>query len=145
MRSSVILVIAVVAVLLAQPADVRGAEGSDPCRPAWEGERLSASLRDISITVKALELLNGRESPKLRHLLEMNLSFAASQARQSIDGGAVLASPYSVVNSVEPVRRALTYVGTGRMAANPPVARGKSDAEILADLRLVEEWLGKRP
>ena len=77
-------------------------------RPYITGTALSRDLQDITRSSTALRLLDGSEIPKLRRQLELQLAFAAAQARVSIERGPKMLQFY--VADVRPIDTALAIL-----------------------------------
>ena len=122
---------------------VVSAEDKEPCLPESQGMRLADSLNDVSLMVRLLQHLKGCEDPKLKRLMEMNLQWAAANAREAIDHGARFASPYFAVNMLTPVRAARLYASEHQMDAPPSPSDQAPDAGIKHNLEVVETWLLK--
>lgn len=118
---------------------------SDPCWGQFVGARLLGSLLELSMTADALSLLNGREDPKLKRLLEWRLTSAAADARRDVDDGPVLEGSPALPNLAHGVQKATAYVVAHHLDRNPPVAAGeKSVHKPLENLRVVRRWLSKQ-
>jgi hypothetical protein len=104
--------------LLAAPGSAP-AEEKDPCVKEWQGQRLVDNLYNVDLMAKLLAHLKGCEDPKLKRLLEINLQWAAAGAREAIDKGAGLASPYVAVNFIRPVRDAMLYASEHQLEKVP--------------------------
>src|ERR1017187_9623422 len=85
MRVQAAVIFFLVSVACTSTSSTQAGDENDPCMSQWEGMSLNDNLYVIDSSARALSLLNGCENPKLKRLLEMNLVFASSMARQAID------------------------------------------------------------
>ena len=117
----------------------------DPCEGPLKGVFLLGNLLDISLTSNELQLLNGREDPKLKRHLEWRLVSAAAEARRHIDEGATVERNMAIPNLASGVERATAYITEHDLDSKPPVPAAKRVANPLANLKVVEKWLSKQP
>ena len=135
------LVLCAVVWLLVFPA-IAPAEDADPCLSAWQGQRLDDNLYNIDLMVAFLAHLKGCEDLKLKRLMEVNLQWAAENAREAIEHGGRLASPEAAANFLKSVREAILYNSRHLIDAPPPPAGKKpEEADLGRNLDVVEAWL----
>ena len=82
-RTSHVIVVALLLTALSS-VPARATNSAEPCLPQFAAAALVANLQDIALTSGELRLLNGKEDPKLRRLLERRLAVAAAEARHHI-------------------------------------------------------------
>src|SRR5262249_39023829 len=121
----------------------------EPCSGKYFGAHLAANLYDLTLTVGELNLLKGREDPKLKSHLEWRLVSAAAQARKHVDQGGIwdedaIGKASSAPDLIRGVDRAIAYVAEHDLDANPPVRQDKTLAKPSADLAEVKKWLSKQ-
>ena len=138
------------AVLGAVP--LRAFDSAEPCLGVFMGASLSASLLDVSQTTVSLKLLNGREDPKLKRLLEWRLITAIGATRRFVDSGPVVdavARPNLLPNWVNIIERAKAYTAAHHLDTNPPIASPPLQADDAAlkpseNLQVIKAWLSKQ-
>jgi hypothetical protein len=145
-----ICALAVLACSSALAADV----SAEPCLPQHVAAALVANLEDISLTTNELRLLNGKENPKLRRLLEWRLAEAAAEARHHIDEGPAVTAQHlpSLVSGVD---RAIKYVAAHPLEqkyleqvhqrdAGLSGLKGQNVAIPAENLEYVKAWVAKQ-
>ena len=120
-----------------------------PCLGTYVGATLVGSLLDISQTTTSLKLLNGKEDPKLKGLLEWRLASAIQSARHAIENQPVMdpvSLPGLVVNFRHEIQEARTYIVDHQLKTVSLLAEGDTNPlRPLDDLRLIDEWFSRQP
>ena len=151
--SHVIVVSLLLTALSSVPA--RATNSAEPCLPQFAAAALVANLQDIALTSGELRLLNGKEDPKLRRLLERRLAVAAAEARHHISQDPDIDARY-LPSLAEGVTRALRLLAE-RPLDLVPLERERLREEKLQglesrniaipveNLEFVRDWVAKQP
>lgn len=156
MKRSLVVLAATVAIAGAVPGPAVWAENAnEPCVREFAAAALVANLQDISLTTGALRLLNGREDPKLRRLLERRLAIAAAEARYHIGLDPVIHGA-SLPTLAGGVSRALDLLAAKPFDLEP--LRKEHEREVTMqggatrnisvpkeNLEFVRDWVAKQP
>ena len=147
----------VVVLLLAAIPGVRlfATESVEPCLPQFAAAALIANLQDIALTAGELRLLNGKEDPRLRRLLERRLAVAAADARRHIGQDPAIDARY-LPSLAEGVTRALKLLGERPLDAAPLEKENLRDGQLpglesrnialpVENLEFVRDWIAKQP
>ena len=124
------------------------AEAPEPCTGEFLGAGLSHSLLEISFANNALKLLNGKESPRLKRLIESQFVSSIASARRQIEGGAVAdrgVLPALVPNWLGTIEKAQAYVSTHQLAVLENMSPRGNDGKPAENLAVIREWLKKQP
>jgi len=128
-----------VSLILARPG--RAADQADRCA----GAAFSDHMAHIARASSALQLLSGREDPKLARLLQIYLVGYIDAARSDADADAAV-SPVSVAvagpNWLAAIARARSYLQGHKITRIP----GSTEREMrpLENLDVIEHWLVQR-
>lgn len=136
--------------------DALSATGNvEPCLPQYAAAALVANLQDISLTAGELRLLNGKENPKLRRLLERRLAVAAAEARHHIGMDPAIEALY-LPSLAEGVTRALSLLAVRPLDLAPLEEEHRRDQKLqglesrniavpVENLEFVRDWVAKQP
>ena len=155
MQRSRLVFAVVVAFSIAAPGPGVSAEENETCVREFAAAALIANLQDISMTTGELRLLNGKEDPKLRRLLERRLAIAAAEARYHIGLDPVIRGGY-LPTLAEGVSRALILLRTRPLDLEPLQKEHEREVRMQGDatrnigipkenLEFVRDWVAKQP
>jgi hypothetical protein len=122
------------------------ADSADRCAGTSMGAYLGASLLDVAQTTASLRLLNGREDPRLKRLLQWRLVSAIADARKYVDSSPVVDSaafPSLLPNWLDAIERAQKYVAEHRLEEDPPIDAEGATRRPVENLRVVKAWLSR--
>ena len=121
---------------------VLSAEDVNPCAGAVASADFTSHVALLSKAASALNLLNGREEPRLKRLLEIDLLSGIESARRDVESGATI-SPVSVAvampNLLDAVAKARRYLLGHKIQRVPGTMEG--EMKPLNGLAIVEKWL----
>jgi len=148
------IVVAMTLVLVVGSVAAIADEQQEPCASEMAGTALAINLQDISLTTSSLRLLNGKEDPKLRRLLEWRLATAIAEAKLHVDRAPSVWAP-AMPSLVRGVDAAILYFEQHPEAARAlqrqhERERNTPDAERSigtpeANLLYIKEWVDKQP
>jgi hypothetical protein len=110
------------------------------------GAMLVASFLEISQTSASLRLLNGRENPKLKHLLEWRLVSAVGASRKYVESDPAVdpvALPNLVPNWIHTVDGARALIVARDLEHHPPIAGDVASQKPLENLQVIREWIAR--
>ena len=155
MNRSVVVLAVAVSVALAAPGRSMLAQATEPCVRQFAAAALVANLQDIASTTIELRLLNGKEDPKLRRVLERRLAIAAAEARYHIGLDPLIEAPY-LPALAEGVTRALILLRAKPLDLEPLRKEHEREVKMQGaatrnigvpkeNLEFVRDWVAKQP
>ena len=121
---------------------VLSAENVNPCASAVASAAFTAHVALLLKQASALNLLNGREEPRLKRILEIDLLSGIESARRDVESGATI-SPVSVAvarpSLLDAVGKARRYLLGHKIQRVPGTMEG--ELKPLDGLAVVEKWL----